>query len=69
VSLVVGSFFLVDTGPFGSGFGISLWLIAAAVLACAGFFGFVLGKAVAARRRPTYEVAMRPASAGREEKP
>ena len=69
VSLVVGSFFLIDTGPFGSGFGISLWLIAAAVLACAGFFGFVLGKAVAARRRPTYDVAMRPASAGREEKP
>jgi membrane-bound serine protease (ClpP class) len=70
VSLVVGSAFLIDTGPFGAGFGISLWLIAAAVVACAGFFGFILGKAVAARRRPAYDLTMGPAeSAGREETP
>ena len=70
VSLVVGSIFLIDTGPFGAGFGINVWLIGAAVLACAGFFGFVLGKAVAARRRPAYVVAVGPAgSAGGEETP
>jgi membrane-bound serine protease (ClpP class) len=70
VSLVVGSAFLIDTGPFGAGFGISLWLIAAAVVACAGFFGFILGKAVAARRRPAYDLTMGSAgSAGREETP
>ena len=70
VSLVVGSIFLIDTGPFGAGFGINVWLIGAAVLACAGFFGFVLGKAVAARRRPAYDVAVGPAgSAGGEETP
>jgi membrane-bound serine protease (ClpP class) len=62
VSLVLGSAFLIDTGPFGAGFGISPWLIGAAALACAGFFGFVLGKAVAARRRPAYDLSIGPAS-------
>jgi membrane-bound serine protease (ClpP class) len=70
VSLVVGAAFLIDTGPFGAGFGISPWLIAASAVASAGFFGFVLGKAVAARRRPAYEVASAPAQpAGGEEGP
>lgn len=55
VSLALGSAFLVNPGPLG--LGISPWLVAGAALACAGFFGFVLGKAVGARRRPAYDVA------------
>lgn len=67
VSLVLGSALLIDTGPLGAGFGISPWLIGAAALACAGFFGFALGKAVAARRRPAYDLTITPAEpAGRE---
>ena len=70
VSLVVGAAFLVDTGPLGAGFGISPWLIAAAAVACAGFFGFMLGKAVLARKRPTYELTVGAAPrADREERP
>jgi len=56
LALVLGSALLVDTGPLGGGFGISPWLIGAAAVACAGFFGFVVGKVVAARRRPPYQM-------------
>jgi membrane-bound serine protease (ClpP class) len=68
LSLVLGSAFLFNTGPIG-GVALSPLLIAAAALACAGLFGFVLGKAVSARRRPAYDVTV-PASrpADREEK-
>jgi membrane-bound serine protease (ClpP class) len=67
LSLVLGSAFLFNTGPIG-GVALSPLLIAAAALACAGLFGFVLGKAVSARRRPAYDVTV-PASrpADREE--
>lgn len=57
VSLVIGSAFLFDTARLG-GDGLSPWLIAAAALACAGMFGFVLGKAVRARRRPAYDMTV-----------
>jgi len=63
LSLVLGSAFLFDTGPVG-GIGLSPWLIVAAALASAGFFGFLVGKAVGARRRPAYDMsvpAVRPA--------
>ena len=63
VSLVLGSAFLFNTGPIG-GVALSPWLIAGAAVACAGLFGFVLGKAVSARRRPAYDMnvqAVRPA--------
>jgi membrane-bound serine protease (ClpP class) len=59
VALVLGSAILVDTGPVGAGFGISPWLIAVAAAACAGLFGFVLGKVVAARRRPPYDMEVK----------
>jgi membrane-bound serine protease (ClpP class) len=61
VSLVLGSAFLFDTGPVG-GVALSPWLIAAAGLACAGFFGFVLGKAAGARRRPAYDMTVEAAA-------
>ncbi len=66
VALVLGSVLLVDTGPLGGGFGISPWLIAAAALGAAGMFGFVLSKAVAARRRPAYDLVARARLADRE---
>jgi len=56
VALVLGSALLVDAGPLGAGFGISPWLIAIAALASAVLFGFVVRKAVAARRRPPYDM-------------
>jgi membrane-bound serine protease (ClpP class) len=55
VALVLGSAFLFDTAQLG-GLALSPWLIAAAALACAGLFGFALGKAVRARRRPAYDM-------------
>lgn len=57
VSLVLGSAFLFDTGQLG-GVGLSPWLIGAAALVAAGFFGFVLGKAASARRRPAYDMTV-----------
>jgi membrane-bound serine protease (ClpP class) len=63
LSLVLGSAFLFNTGPVG-GVALSPLLIVAAALACAGLFGFVLGKAASARRRPAYDMtvpAARPA--------
>ena len=54
VSLVLGSAFLINTGAVGEG--ISPWLIIAAGLASAGFFGFVLGKVIRARSRPAYDM-------------
>jgi membrane-bound serine protease (ClpP class) len=68
-SLVIGSAFLFDTGPIG-GAGLSPLVIGVAGLAAAGLFGFVLTKAVRARRRPAYDMtvpAARPAE--REETP
>jgi membrane-bound serine protease (ClpP class) len=59
VAMVLGSALLVDAGPFGAGFGISPWLIAAAAAASAGLFGFVLAKVVGARRRPTYDMEVK----------
>jgi membrane-bound serine protease (ClpP class) len=56
VALALGSALLVDAGPLGAGFGISPWLIAVAAVACAVLFGFVVGKAVGARRRPPYDM-------------
>lgn len=56
VSLVLGSAFLIDTGAVGEG--ISPWLIIAAGLASAGFFGFVLGKVIRARSRPAYDMTV-----------
>ena len=55
-SLVLGSAFLINTGAVGEG--INLWLIAGAGLASAGFFGFVLSKAVKARSRPAYDLTV-----------
>lgn len=66
VSLVIGSAFLFDTAQLGGG-GVSPWLIAAAALACAGLFGFVLGKAVRARRRPAYDMTVPTARSGERE--
>jgi membrane-bound serine protease (ClpP class) len=66
VSLVIGSAFLFDTARLGGG-GLSPWLIAAAALACAGLFGFVLGKAVRARRRPAYDMTVPAARSGERE--
>jgi len=63
VSLVLGSAFLFNTGPIG-GVALSPLLIIGAALACAGLFGFVLGKAIGARNRPAYDMtarAVRPA--------
>ena len=54
ISLVLGSLFLINTGAVGEG--INLWLIVGAGLASAGFFGFVLSKAVRARSRPVYDI-------------
>jgi membrane-bound serine protease (ClpP class) len=54
VSLVLGSVFLINTGVVGEG--INPWLIVGAGLASAGFFGFVLSKAVGARGRPAYDL-------------
>ena len=59
LSLVLGSLFLFNTGPLG-GVALSPWLIAGAALACAGFFGFVVSKAVGARRRPAYDMTAQP---------
>lgn len=56
ISLVLGSAFLINTGAVGEG--INLWLIAGAGLASAGFFGFVLSKAVKARSRPAYDLTV-----------
>ncbi|HKF17112.1 MAG TPA: nodulation protein NfeD [Candidatus Dormibacteraeota bacterium] len=56
ISLVLGSAFLINTGAVGEG--INLWLIAGAALASAGFFGFVLSKAVKARSRPAYDLTV-----------
>lgn len=52
VALVLGSAFLFDVGPVG--LGLSPWVIAAAALASTAFFSFVLGKVIAARRRPAW---------------
>jgi membrane-bound serine protease (ClpP class) len=54
VSLVLGSVFLINTGVVSEG--INPWLIVCAGLASAGFFGFVLSKAVGARGRPAYDL-------------
>ena len=56
LALVLGSAFLFDTAQLG-GLALSPWLIVAAALACAGLFGFALGKAVRARRRPAYDMS------------
>jgi membrane-bound serine protease (ClpP class) len=68
VSLVLGSAFLFNTGPVG-GVALSPWLIGGAALACAGIFGFVLGKAVSARQRPAYDMTVQavPRPGDREE--
>ena len=68
LSLVLGSAFLFNTGPIG-GVALSPFLIGGAGLACAGFFGFLVGKAVGARRRPAYDVTVQAAArpADREE--
>ncbi len=58
VSLVLGSLLLFNTGPLG--LGLSPVLVAVAALACAGFFGFVVGKVVSARRRPAYDMTAPP---------
>jgi membrane-bound serine protease (ClpP class) len=55
-SLVLGSLFLVDTGPLG--LGINPVVIGVAALAITGLFAFVLRKAVAARKRPAYDLGM-----------
>jgi membrane-bound serine protease (ClpP class) len=49
IALLLGSAFLIDTGPIG--IGVSPWLIAAAGLISAGFFAIVIRKVVAARHR------------------
>jgi membrane-bound serine protease (ClpP class) len=49
IALLLGSAFLIDTGPIG--IGVSPWLIAAAGLLSAGFFAIVIRKVVAARLR------------------
>jgi membrane-bound serine protease (ClpP class) len=49
IALLLGSAFLIDTGPIG--IGVSSWLIAAAGLLSAGFFAIVIRKVVAARLR------------------
>ena len=59
ISLVLGSLFLINTGAVGEG--INLWLIVGAGLASAGFFGFVLSKAVSARSSPVYDITAPPA--------
>jgi len=59
ISLVLGSLFLINTGAVGEG--INLWLIIGAGLASAGFFGFVLSKAVRARSSPVYDITAPPA--------
>jgi membrane-bound serine protease (ClpP class) len=61
LSLVLGSAFLFNTGPVG-GVALSPWLIGGAALACAGLFGFVLGKAIGARRRPAYDMTVQAAA-------
>ena len=66
ISLVLGSVFLINTGAVGEG--INLWLIVGAGLASAGFFGFVLSKAVGARSRPVYDLTAVPAPPGDKEK-
>jgi membrane-bound serine protease (ClpP class) len=66
LSLVLGSAFLFDTAQLG-GIGLSPWLIAVAAVACAGFFGFALGKAVRARRRPAYDMTVPAARPGDRE--
>ena len=66
ISLVLGSVFLINTGAVGEG--INLWLIVGAGLASAGFFGFVLSKAVGARSRPAYDLTAVPAPPGDKEK-
>lgn len=58
VALVLGSALLINTGAVGEG--ISWWLILAAGLASAGFFGFILGKAIRARSRPVYDLTVAP---------
>lgn len=66
ISLVLGSVFLINTGAVGEG--INLWLIVGAGVASAGFFGFVLSKAVGARSRPVYDLTAVPAPPGDKEK-
>jgi membrane-bound serine protease (ClpP class) len=56
VSLVLGGALLVDAGAVGTA--IDPWLIVGAALAIAALFGFVLRKAVAARGRPPYDLAV-----------
>ena len=71
LALVLGSAFLFDTTQLG-GIGLSPVLIAVAALACAGFFGFALSKAVRARQRPAYDMtvpASRPVKEKGEEMP
>jgi len=65
ISLVLGSVFLINTGAVGEG--INLWLIVGAGVASAGFFGFVLSKAVGARSRPVYDLTAVPAPPGDKE--
>jgi membrane-bound serine protease (ClpP class) len=65
ISLVLGSLFLINTGAVGEG--INLWLIVGAGLASAGFFGFVLSKAVRARSSPVYDITAPPAPTGDKE--
>ncbi len=52
VALLLGSALLINTGPLGMG--VSLWVIGGAALASAVFFGLVLSRVVAARRRPVF---------------
>lgn len=47
ISLLLGSFLLIDVAPFG--FGVNPWLVAAAAGLAAAVFGFVIRKAAGAR--------------------
>ena len=52
IALLLGSAFLVDTGPLGEG--VSPWLTAAGALVSVAFFAVVLRKILAARRAPVF---------------
>ena len=52
ISLVTGSIFLFNIGDYGPG--LDLWLVVGMAAALLAFFGLVLRKVLAARRRPAY---------------
>ena len=52
IALLLGSAFLINTGPIG--LGVSPWVSLGGAAAALALFGFVLRKAIAARSRPAY---------------